>query len=111
VLLNVDGKTYAVASLLADARGGLKGYGSLDDFRELVCVTHSDYDDETPLAGSHEIGVWIQDDGTKVSGLGDASGLPTRATGYSSGLPCAGNGDNSWELRLTESAAVRFQGL
>jgi cellulose synthase/poly-beta-1,6-N-acetylglucosamine synthase-like glycosyltransferase len=111
MLLNVDGKTYAIASLLADPKGELRGYGSLDTFRELICVRHSEFDDETPIVGTHEIGVWIQDDGAKVSGPGDASGLPMRPVGRSGRLPCAGNGDNSWELRLTESAAVRFQGL
>jgi cellulose synthase/poly-beta-1,6-N-acetylglucosamine synthase-like glycosyltransferase len=111
VLLNVDRKTYAVASLLSDPRGELKGYGSLDAFQELVCVRHSEFDDETPIAGTHEIGVWIQDDGAKISRAGDASGLPMKPVGRSVKLPCTGNGDNSWDLRLTEAAAARFQGL
>ncbi len=110
LLLNVDGKTYAVASLLADASGLLRGYGSLDAFRERICVSKQEYDDPIPLEGTHEIGVWIKDDGAKVSGRGDASGVPTQPSGGSKKLPCAGNGDGSYDLRLTEVALARFEG-
>jgi cellulose synthase/poly-beta-1,6-N-acetylglucosamine synthase-like glycosyltransferase len=110
LLLNVDGQTYAIASLLADGRGLLRGYGTLDEFRERICVSKKDFNEPIPLTGTHEIGVWIQDDGTKVTGRGDATGLPTKPVGHSKKLPCAGNGDGSYEIRLTEVGPARFQG-
>jgi cellulose synthase/poly-beta-1,6-N-acetylglucosamine synthase-like glycosyltransferase len=109
LLLNVDGKTYAISSMLADGGGGLRGYGSLDSFRELICVSRKDFDPPTPIGGRHKIGVWIQDDGTRVSSPGNAQGVPTRPAGRDK-LPCAGNGDGSYELRLAEASPASFMG-
>jgi hypothetical protein len=109
LLLTVDGKIYAIASLLADSRGLLRGYGSLDSFRELICVSRKDWDTPTSLEGTHQFGVWIQDDGTKLSSHGKSAGLPTRPVGREK-LPCAGNGDGAFDLRLTELSPARFHG-
>lgn len=107
--LNVDGKFYSISSLLADWRGLLRGYGSLNEFRELLCGSSEHLDAPIPLAGEHEFGVWILDDGTNVSSPSGTRGDPLRPVGRKK-LPCAGNGDASYELRLTEVALAQFEG-
>ncbi len=109
LLLNVDGeRTYAVASFRTDEGGELKGYGSLDEFGERVCVGTPDFDPPTPTAGSHVIKTWVQDDGSRAAGSGSPRFL-TEARNQDA-LPCSGNGDRSFRFILFEDSPIRFEG-
>ncbi|MFN2433618.1 MAG: glycosyltransferase [Gemmatimonadota bacterium] len=109
VLLAADDRTYAVASFWSTAAGSLRGYGSLESFREGVCVSREDFDPPTRLRGEHDIRVWIQEDGSESAAAAGGSDLLTR--GAAEALPCGGNGDGSWDLLLVELAPARFEGV
>jgi hypothetical protein len=103
--LQVDGTIYTVASYVADSHGAIALDTTLTEFEEGVCVGRN-YDPPHPVAGHHDIKVWMKHDGSPSAGT--MPGIPASFPGAQ--LPCRGDGDNDYRYVLLENAPADFTG-
>ena len=103
--LQVDGTIYTVASYPADSHGALSFDTTLSTFEEGECVGRN-YDPPRPIAGHHDIKVWMKHDGSPSSGT--MPGIPANLPGAQ--LPCHGDGDGDYHYVLLENAPADFTG-
>jgi hypothetical protein len=94
---------YAVASVRADASGGLAGHGVLGAFTDRVCVGGNVTRPQL-LSDVRAFRVAIKDDGSREA--------RTSITAPGNDLPCVGNGDGKWDYVLVQrGAAARVNAL
>jgi hypothetical protein len=98
VLLKVDGVPFAIASRASDGTGALRASGALDRFADGTCA--GDAPPARPIAGTHTLGVIIEDDGADP-GSTARSASPLGPSGNA--LTCSGNGDGVFTPRLYEA--------
>ena len=105
VELYTDGRTYEVASRMADAQGRINLDTTLTRFETGACIG-GDYVPPRPLRGDHMIKFLVKRDGNPVSGTRQALSRSANPPA----LPCHGNGDEDFTYSLFEDNVAKYTG-